>query len=238
MVTLPYKQLLSNFKQSKFKYINIMKSPAYIDDLRILKKPKLILREMSSFKDTLNEDTFITYLKIYKTVFIVQINVEEAVLHAELIKVINMHRLKTYALEKCNSVSMEFRGVTDEMSLIMTKFPSDLMASFAKRLTKLYLNFGMVENVRFLSFLPNVKVLFIRGNKVTSLEGVENLKQLILICFDNNFVPSLEPLANLTDLTQISGACNNVESLNGIQNLVKLKKINLYSNNIKKMEHF
>lgn len=76
MVTLPYKQLLNNFKQSQLKYINIMKNPAYIDDLKILKKTKLILREMSSFKDILNEDTLITYLKIYKTVFIVQINVE------------------------------------------------------------------------------------------------------------------------------------------------------------------
>lgn len=82
MVTLPYKQLLNNFKQSKLKYVNIMKKPAYIDDLKLLKKPKLILREMSSFKDILKEDTLITYLKIYKTVFIVQVDVEDAVLHA------------------------------------------------------------------------------------------------------------------------------------------------------------
>lgn len=83
-----------------------------------------------------------------------------------------MHRLKTYALEKCNSVSMEFRGVTDEMNLITTKFPTDLMSSFSKRLTKLYLNFGMMDNVTFLNVLPNVKVLFIRGNRIKSLEGV------------------------------------------------------------------
>jgi hypothetical protein len=67
---------------------------------------------------------------------------------------------------------MEFRDVTDEMDMISTKFSPELMASFSKRVTKLYLNFGMVKSVTFLSMLPNIKVLFIRKNNIISLEGL------------------------------------------------------------------
>ena len=40
--TLPYKDLLTNFNQEKFKYINLLKHPVYIDDIKLFKKPKAI----------------------------------------------------------------------------------------------------------------------------------------------------------------------------------------------------
>jgi len=67
---------------------------------------------------------------------------------------------------------MEFRDVTDEMDLISTKFTPELMTSFSKRVTKLYLSFGMVKCVKFLLILPNIKVLFLRKNNIVSLEGL------------------------------------------------------------------
>ncbi len=112
-VTLKYKELLDNFHQLKMKYVNVMKQPAFIDDLKIFKKPKLIRREMSSFKGILKEDTEITYLKVFKTIYLLQVEVKEDILQKEIVKAINLNRLKTYALDKCNSVSMEFREVTD-----------------------------------------------------------------------------------------------------------------------------
>lgn len=47
-----------------------------MENLKVIKKSKLILREMSSFKDILRDDTRITYLKINRKVFIVQIDVD------------------------------------------------------------------------------------------------------------------------------------------------------------------
>ena len=64
---------------------------------------------------------------------------------------------------------MEFREVTDEMDMIESKFPPYLMESFSKRLTKLYLNFGYVEKLGFLKLFPNLKVLYVRNNKLDSL---------------------------------------------------------------------
>ena len=140
----------------------------------------------------------------------------EDVLQKELIKLININRLRNYASDKCNSVSMEFREVTDEMDMIEGKFPPELMESFSHRLSKLYLNFGYIEKLAFLGLFPNLKVLYIRNNRLASLEGVECLLNLGVICFDNNSVSSLEPLTELVNLTQVSGTSNQLESLKGI----------------------
>ena len=72
-ITLSYKELLDNFTEKKLKYVNMLKHPTYIDDLKVIKKPKLIKREISSLKDIIQEDTLITYLKVNKMVFILQI---------------------------------------------------------------------------------------------------------------------------------------------------------------------
>ena len=80
--------------------------------------------------------------------------------------------MKNYAVEKSSSVSMEFREVTDEMDLIKIKFPEELLSSFSERLTKLYLNFGMISKLTFLDIFPNMKVFYVRNNKLDSLEGV------------------------------------------------------------------
>jgi Leucine-rich repeat (LRR) protein len=96
------------------------------------------------------------------------------------------------------------------MDLIKTKFPPPLLESFSERLTKLYLNFGMVESLGFVELFPNMKVLYVRNNKLNSLKGVETLKKLGVICFDNNMVNSMEPLAELVDMTQISGTGNKL----------------------------
>ena len=81
------------------------------------------------------------------------------------------------------------------MDMISQKFPDYLMKSFSKRVSKLYLNFGMIESIKFLPIVPNLKVLFLRNNKISSLEGIEGLTSLVILCFDNNDVSSLEPLS-------------------------------------------
>ena len=72
------------------------------------------------------------------------------------------------------------------MDMLTQKFPEHLLKSFSKRVTKLYLNFGKVASVKFLPIVPNLKVLFLRNNKIKSLNGIENLKNLTILCFDNN----------------------------------------------------
>lgn len=215
-MTIPYKDMRDHFDKSKIRFVNLMKHPVYVEDIKLFKKPKVIEKEINSLKNILEEDTLITYLKVGRTVFILQVEVQEDVLQKELIKLININRLRNYAYDKCNSVSMEFREVTDEMDMIEGKFPPELMESFSQRLSKLYLNFGYIEKLTFLGLFPNLKVLYIRNNRLASLEGVECLLNLGVICFDNNSVSSLEPLTELVNLTQISGTSNQLSSLKGI----------------------
>ena len=54
-----------------------MKQPAYIDDLRLIKKSKHSIREMGSYKGILEEDTEITYIRVHRTIFILQVHVQE-----------------------------------------------------------------------------------------------------------------------------------------------------------------
>ena len=87
---------------------------------------------------------------------------------------------------------MEFRELTDEMDLIKVKFPKELMDSFSRKLTKLFLSFGKIQNLSFLENFPNIKIFYISNNLLTSLSGIEKLKELSFICFDDNKIESLK----------------------------------------------
>jgi len=53
-------------------------------------------------------------------------------------------------------------------------------------------------------------------NKLDSLEGIEELKNLVSFRFDKNAVSSLLPFQNLTDMRYISGNSNQITSLQGL----------------------
>jgi hypothetical protein len=50
-------------------------------------------------------------------------------LHSELVKILNVSKLRNYAIEKSFAVSMDFRQMTNEMDYIKTgpkEFPKEL----------------------------------------------------------------------------------------------------------------
>lgn len=53
-------------------------------------------------------------------------------------------------------------------------------------------------------------------NSLTSLEGIENLENLVSFRFDGNEVESLLPFQNLTGMRYISGNSNKISSLKGL----------------------
>ena len=59
---------------------------------------------------------------------------------------------------------MEFRQVTDEMDIIALKFPTEMMASFSRKLIKLFLSFGNITQLSFLEHFPNIKIFYITNN--------------------------------------------------------------------------
>lgn len=238
--TEPLADIFESFMKEKLKYITLLKQPANIEDLKLIKRSKQIKKEAAHLRNLLTPETGLTYLKLDKTVILVQIEVEERALHEELVKILNLSKLKNYAVEKSFAVSMDFRQLTNEMDLVKagTKdFPKPLYESFCKRVTKLYLNFGKIKEVTFLSDFPSIRVLYLSSNFITSLAGIEKLSSLEYICFDKNNVDSLQPLAGLTNLVQVSGSENHITSLAGLENLTKITILTLYKNNIHEIKH-
>jgi internalin A len=112
-----------------------------------------------------------------------------------------------------------------------------LYENFCKRVTKLYLNFGRIQQVTFLADFTKIRVLYLSSNSITSLAGIEKLTLLEYVCFDKNSVDSLQPLAGLTNLMQISGSENKITSLAGLEGLSKVTILTLYKNEISQINY-
>ncbi|MDD6395005.1 MAG: leucine-rich repeat domain-containing protein [Firmicutes bacterium] len=67
-------------------------------------------------------------------------------------------------------------------------------------------------------------------NKITSLEGIQNLKKLRALILTDNRITDISPLAELTELEFLEiNATNRLTSLEPLRNLNKLKILNIYS---------
>jgi Leucine-rich repeat (LRR) protein len=74
------------------------------------------------------------------------------------------------------------------------------------------------------------------NNKLTSLEGIENLVNLKKLCCYENQLTSLEGIENLVKLEQLICADNDLTSLEGIENLVNLDMLCCYNNQFTSLE--
>jgi Leucine-rich repeat (LRR) protein len=74
---------------------------------------------------------------------------------------------------------------------------------------------------------------------LSSLEGIENLVNLKIICCNNNQLTSLKEIENLINLTQLNCNNNQLASLKGIENLnslLFLEYLNCYYNKLTSLE--
>lgn len=118
---------------------------------------------------------------------------------------------------------------------------SDLNAlSLMKRLKALYLGEndisckyttgGTETNVRYLSYLPNLEILYLNDNRIDDVEVLQNLTKLKALNVSNNTIQSLAPISEATDLVELYAENNEIESFNFVQKLTKLKKLLLAGN--------
>ena len=76
----------------------------------------------------------------------------------------------------------------------------------------------------------NIKEIVCYGNRLTSLEGIENLVNLESLYCHNNQLTSLEGIENLVNLKYLYCSRNQLISLEGIENLVNLRELSCYNN--------
>jgi Leucine-rich repeat (LRR) protein len=76
-----------------------------------------------------------------------------------------------------------------------------------------------------------IKEIDCSNNNLTSLEGIENLRNLRILDCSNNNLTSIEGIENLRNLTHLYCYHNNLTSLKGIENLRNLRILHCYNNN-------
>lgn len=92
-----------------------------------------------------------------------------------------------------------------------------------------------ITSLKGVENLKNLKVLNCFNNKITSLKELAGLKKLQkLFCF-NNEIDSLSGIENLINLTDLYIGNNKIKNLDGLQNLVNLKDVSCYRNNLKNL---
>lgn len=75
------------------------------------------------------------------------------------------------------------------------------------------------------------------GKKLTSLEGIEKLTNLVLFhCYENYDLKTLKGLENLTQLKYLSCYCCNLTSLEPLKDLINLEKLYCLMNPLKTLK--
>jgi Leucine-rich repeat (LRR) protein len=75
-------------------------------------------------------------------------------------------------------------------------------------------------------------VLQLGENKISKIEGLDNLTNLNKLDFSNNKIDEIRGLNSLIELEELNLSCNFIREVNGLDNLKKLSSINLGANQI------
>ena len=78
--------------------------------------------------------------------------------------------------------------------------------------------------------LEKVTKLWVQGNQLTDVKGLENLTQLKSLDLWSNQLTDVKGLENLTQLEQLHLGGNKLTSVKGLEKLTKLEQLILYDN--------
>ena len=73
-----------------------------------------------------------------------------------------------------------------------------------------------IENLRKLSFPPELVQLNVHCNKIKKIENFENLVNLQLLDLSSNEIEKIEGLEHLANLKVLNLSCNQIEVISGL----------------------
>ena len=105
-------------------------------------------------------------------------------------------------------------------------------------LQRLILRFNQITSIHGLERLPNLEVLYLSHNQLTTMEdsGIQQLKQLYILDLSNNELDMVEGISGIETLTQLDLSFNHIQSWSGIEHLVGLTTLNLAHNEFLDMQ--
>ena len=74
-----------------------------------------------------------------------------------------------------------------------------------------------IDTIQPIAHLTKITSLFLNENKLPSLEGVENMKELKILVVNSNMIRSLKPLGQLSKLTTLEVSWNKLDSFEGLE---------------------
>lgn len=93
-----------------------------------------------------------------------------------------------------------------------------------------YTTGGTETNIRYLSYLTDLEILYLNNNRIDDAEVLSHLTKLKALNVSNNRIQSLASVANTTSIIELYAENNEIESFNFVQKLTGLKKLMLSGN--------
>ncbi|KAJ8097103.1 hypothetical protein POJ06DRAFT_262526 [Lipomyces tetrasporus] len=104
-------------------------------------------------------------------------------------------------------------------------------------LENLDLSFNKIRRIRHVSHLKNVRNLYFVQNKITKIENLDGLKELVNLELGGNRLRDLENLDSLTGLRQLWVGKNKITRLQNLASLKSLRLLSIQANRIVKLEN-
>lgn len=95
-----------------------------------------------------------------------------------------------------------------------------------------------IKSLKGIGNLKNLKYLDVAVNQLTSLAGIEKLTKLETLDASQNNLKTVSEVKNLKDLTKLDVNDNQIKSISEIKNLSKLIYINISRNSIRNLNCF
>lgn len=136
---------------------------------------------------------------------------------------------KQYKIKNTELLYFQRRGVE---SIEELKVQSEF-----KNIKYMYLNGNLITEITGLERFTELRVLHIRNNQLTRISGLNNLINLSELHLDCNHINRIENLDSLINLEELNLSNNSINKIENLDHLNKLKNLNLNHNNISKIEN-
>ena len=138
------------------------------------------------------------------------------------------------ALERIRKAEKSNASKLDLSDLKLTEIPSEL--SRLNQLTELYLSGNELSEIKGLEKLTQLTELNLSRNQIREIQGLEKLTQLTVLYLSRNQIREIQGLEKLTQLTALYLSGNQLTEIKGLEKVVQLTQLFLWGNRLSEVK--